>query len=418
MKQQKTVLLDKKHYDLFIALANIAPDAPGDLKALCTHKYMCDVDSLSSDHNTFKIMNFKGDKTALLQDLNFLHYHYSIDKKGDILINISGHGDQSYDWRSKWKAEHPGTAPVSFTPITAILDVDIFSKQRYYRFDGYGPQEDKTVFYSTKDSKGQSGVFLVDFLLEPININNNHVPCGLRFMRCRCNAEYLKELVEHNKECHPVQEIDVINFYKTKQKENMITGEVGINMNSIPQDALPYLSNYLKRTKAHIERVRLNCKRIADANLPEVKDDCDCGLCSFCNGLITTKDEIIKMGQDHDASKFQEPEFVPYIYMNEFYRCKQNGKDFTYPKGIKDRVDEAWLHHCKNNRHHVEFHDKLSDMTPLDLAEMVADWAAMSQELNNSLIKWKNNFIEKHAGFSEEQLSLIDKLVNLFTEVL
>jgi hypothetical protein len=211
MENIKKNLLDKGHKDLFIALASIAPNAPGDIIALCEHKYSCNVKSVGNRNTTFLISGVK-DKAGIIRDLKFLHYHVKEDGP-NIKVEISGHGDQGYDWRSKWNAEHPINSPKNFEPINATLDMDIFKNQIYYRFDEYGPNSDKTVFYSTQNEKGSTGVFLVDYIVNPVN------NAGLRFMRCRCSENYLKDLVEYNKNCYRVKEADVVNFYKHNRNE-------------------------------------------------------------------------------------------------------------------------------------------------------------------------------------------------------
>jgi hypothetical protein len=207
-------------------------------------------------------------------------------------------------------------------------------------------------------------------------------------MRCRCSLSNFILCVK-NKEYYPVEEKDIVDYYT--KKSNLVN-----NSTHIPEDALPYYNNFLKRTNEHIKRVENNSKMIAD-NFPELDTN-----------------EVIQRGKDHDASKFEDPEIIPYIYLTEYYRCKNSGKKFKYPEGMKELVDKACEHHIKNNRHHIDFHSKLSDMTSEDLAEMVADWTAMSQELDNSIEEWKEKFLKDHKGFTEKQIDLINKLVDLF----
>lgn len=280
----KSNLISKGHKDLFLVLASIAPNAPGDIRALCEHKYSCNVKSIGNSNTSFIISGIK-DRSGLIQDLKFLHYHVKEDGP-NIKVEISGHGDQSYDWRSKWNAEHLN-APKNYEPINA-------------------------------------------------------------------------------------------------------------STSTIPDNAKPNYENFVKRTTEHIQRVYDNCVKISE------------------NFKDLDTDEIIQRGIDHDASKFQSEELIPYIYLTEFYRAKNSGESFEYSDGMKKEVDKACEHHVMNNRHHIEFHELLCDMTDEDIAEMVADWAAISQELDNSLVEWKNRFVKDHVGFTEDQISLIDSLVALF----
>ena len=95
-------------------------------------------------------------------------------------------------------------------------------------------------------------------------------------------------------------------------------------------------------------------------------------------------------------------------------------------------MDEATIHHIKNNRHHPEFHtdqvegilntndrdkppEELVDgtkMPDLDIAEMCADWCAMAEELKNNPIKWADDNIGVRWRFDDEQTEWIYKILN------
>ena len=163
--------------------------------------------------------------------------------------------------------------------------------------------------------------------------------------------------------------------------------------NNIPSEDM--VKFYEKRTREHIERVSNNLLSILD--LPELHSE-----------------ELKRRAINHDLSKYGIEERIPYIWLTEFHRCKNENIPFQYPEGVEEKVDKASLHHIRNNQHHPEFHNSPFDMTNEDLAEMVCDHYAMSQELGNSLIKWENNVINKKWKFSDDQTKLIWKLVGLF----
>jgi hypothetical protein len=153
-------------------------------------------------------------------------------------------------------------------------------------------------------------------------------------------------------------------------------------------------SYYHKRTEEHIQRVRNNIKIIVDKHHPTVN-----------NGILLQRCET------HDLSKWQPPEHDPYIWMTWWYKEKDNG--FEYPCGVEAQTEMAWEHHYKNNRHHTRYHNSPKDMTNEDIAEMVCDHAAMSQELGSSLINWtKQNTVVK--DFDLSQINLIWELVYCF----
>ena len=169
---------------------------------------------------------------------------------------------------------------------------------------------------------------------------------------------------------------------------------------------------YEKRTKAHIERVVKYCNLIADY------DD------KFS--------ELRERAKIHDDSKFESPEKEPYIYITWRYKCKEEGMDFedcNPPEDIEDKMFEATLHHIKNNKHHPEYHtddvalnkndrdkppEKTIDATKMkdvDVAEMCADWFAMSEEKNSNPKGWADMNVDVRWKFTDEHKNLIYELI-------
>lgn len=120
------------------------------------------------------------------------------------------------------------------------------------------------------------------------------------------------------------------------------------------------------RTAEHIRLVVINAERISRSR-PELASD------------------LMIRANCHDASKFIEPEKTPYIWLTWWHRCRNLGLPFDYPPGVESEVKGAIAHHFSCNRHHWEFFSNPADeMTDLDICEMVADWAAITQELGKS----------------------------------
>jgi len=144
----------------------------------------------------------------------------------------------------------------------------------------------------------------------------------------------------------------------------------------------------------------------------------------------------------HDDSKFEEPERTPYISISWRHKLENeagefdpiNGKGYQTP-GLLDKEDEnkATLQHITSNSHHPEFHNKekanidpkdrdksvkvldASAMPNIDIAEMVADWQAMAEELKkNTAREWYNKQKNVRWHFSDHQVELIDKLLKVF----
>ena len=163
-----------------------------------------------------------------------------------------------------------------------------------------------------------------------------------------------------------------------------------------------------KRTNKHIERVQNAAKKIVDKH--------------------SEFEELSKQVKDHDASKFEEPEMTPYIELTWLKKIDQedDGED-------QDAIAKATLHHIKNNKHHPEYHNKgkanidttnrddsiecikADEMDDISIAEMVADWQSMSEELKtNTSREWYNDVKNVRWSWTEEQEDLIDKLLRVF----
>ena len=168
-----------------------------------------------------------------------------------------------------------------------------------------------------------------------------------------------------------------------------------------------------KRTANHIGLVQKYCQKIDALKMDGLED-------------------LIKKAEVHDASKLKEPEKTPYVYVTWDYKCKDDGTDFSPPSNIKDEMSKATKHHVKNNAHHPEFHspkevglinredrdkapDEMVDATKMDklsIAEMVADFCAMSKEKGNTPKEWVDKNVGVRWEFTDEQKKLIYELID------
>lgn len=178
--------------------------------------------------------------------------------------------------------------------------------------------------------------------------------------------------------------------------------------NEITDDMVKF---FYKRTNNHINAVSVFAKRIyRDEELRKFID----------------AEKFFHDIANHDQSKFEEPELTPYIKLT--WRKNYNKKDYQQP-GTIDHADEnmATLAHITSNQHHPEYwsdqkenllnikdRDKPSgtiiDATKMPLtyiASMVADWMAMSKELENSPYIWAKNNINIRWKFNKEQIEFI-----------
>jgi hypothetical protein len=163
-----------------------------------------------------------------------------------------------------------------------------------------------------------------------------------------------------------------------------------------------------ERTAHHIDLVKKAAAKIAEAN-PEFKE---------FDGT-----ELVMQADEHDASKLIAPEREPYIDLTWQHK-QDNFKGYKTPGEIpNDAINKATLHHIRTNRHHPEYgleNEKgevadASGMSNLDIAEMVADWQAMSEELKtNTARQWYDKQRNVRWKFTAEQEALIDKLLKVF----
>lgn len=162
---------------------------------------------------------------------------------------------------------------------------------------------------------------------------------------------------------------------------------------------------YNKRTERHINLVGKYCKKIAKFDPNRFG-------------------ELIERAKVHDDSKYGDKEKVPYIFITWKYKCKDEGVPFSPSEEMEERINGATEHHVRSNSHHPEYWDKsksssskvvdATDMPDIDLAEMVADWLAMSDEKKTNAIDWADNNVNIRWKFSDHQVNLIYELLNEF----
>jgi len=138
--------------------------------------------------------------------------------------------------------------------------------------------------------------------------------------------------------------------------------------------------------------------------------------------------------EDHDKSKFEDPEYEPYLYITWKHKSDNENEDYEIPDEWKDRCHEATFHHVKTNKHHPEYwdstltenpinkedrdkpSDKVVDATKMPkkyILEMVADWCAMSEEKGNTPKEWADKNMGVRWEFSPEQKDLIYEAIDL-----
>jgi len=127
----------------------------------------------------------------------------------------------------------------------------------------------------------------------------------------------------------------------------------------------------------------------------------------------------------HDASKFESPEMIPYIYIAWEYLCKREGKPFSVDEDTRKQMNKATEHHVRNSKHHPEYwSDRKDDLIPKEdrdkfdptkiaiidvsttmpktaIVEMCADWCGMSEEKGNTPFEWADTVVDKRWKFGD-----------------
>lgn len=173
---------------------------------------------------------------------------------------------------------------------------------------------------------------------------------------------------------------------------------------------------FKKRTNAHIRRVRKFAKIIEDSDPEKYRG-------------------LVEKAKDHDQSKFKEPQRTPYIALTWQHKW-DDYKSYKAPGIIPDKaINDATLLHITTEEHHPEYWTNQKDgdllnsedrdaapkemidatkMSPLAIAEMVADWAAMSEELGQgSPRRWADKKVNIRWKFTPEQKKQIYDLISL-----
>jgi hypothetical protein len=205
------------------------------------------------------------------------------------------------------------------------------------------------------------------------------------------------------------QESGVASTAKFFMKENWITKLIKTSENYGEKEEY-----FEKRTKEHIERVQNAAKRIVES--------------------LNQFEGVLEQVKHHDESKLKEPERTPYIaitWKHKTDRCNGYKKPVTLPD---PKETAATVHHIVNNEHHPEYwapradvdldpkdrskNRKLVDATKMNdvsIVEMVADWVAISEELqNNTPREWFNSQKDVRWHFSPYQEKLIDRCLRVF----
>lgn len=158
-------------------------------------------------------------------------------------------------------------------------------------------------------------------------------------------------------------------------------------------------NNYLTRTNTHINNVQKVWNYLNKNNSFEL--------------FNVKKIDIDFIISCHDQTKLEKEEMIGYILMTEKYGRKCG---YKFTDEDQKTMDEAWIHHYKNNPHHPEYWENIEEMHIRHLFEMCCDWGAMSYEFGDSVVKFKDEKAYTKHNFTYDQKVVIDYICDKIEE--
>lgn len=116
--------------------------------------------------------------------------------------------------------------------------------------------------------------------------------------------------------------------------------------------------------------------------------------------------DLIRRGENHDNSKFEEPELSVFAENTDRLSKCQYGSD-EYKKSL-ETIKPALDNHYSKNRHHPEhWPDGIEGMTLIDLMEMLVDWKASTERV-------KDGNIRRSIAINSERYKMSPQLRTIF----
>lgn len=128
---------------------------------------------------------------------------------------------------------------------------------------------------------------------------------------------------------------------------------------------------------------------------------------SYLNTFIQ---DLIYRGENHDNSKFEEPELTVFAENTEkLAKIPYGGEEY---KACLESVKPAIQHHYSKNRHHPEhWPDGIESMTLIDLIEMLADWKAATARNKDGNIRKSILINAEKYNFSPQLRTIFENTV-------
>lgn len=125
--------------------------------------------------------------------------------------------------------------------------------------------------------------------------------------------------------------------------------------------------------------------------------------------------ELIKRGEDHDATKLQDPEMEGFCEFLPQLKTLTYGSD-EYNETLK-KLQKTLEHHYARNKHHPEHYENgVEDMTLIDLIEMFCDWKAATQKHHDGNIRKSIGLNAKRFGIDAQLTKILHNTVAMMEE--
>jgi hypothetical protein len=129
--------------------------------------------------------------------------------------------------------------------------------------------------------------------------------------------------------------------------------------------------------------------------------------------LLKTCWALFKRGIVHDASKFSKGEAPIFAEVNAKLKSTEYGSPEYYAQ--LDKLQSALDHHYAHNSHHPEHYEEgLSEMSLLDVIEMLCDWKAAGMRHEDASTE---KSIQHNQGRFDYDEAMADKYRQFYTEI-
>ena len=122
--------------------------------------------------------------------------------------------------------------------------------------------------------------------------------------------------------------------------------------------------------------------------------------------MVQLAKEVLDRSTCHDRSKTEPPEVEVF---NEFTpKLKHSTYGSDEYKGFLVAMGDGLTHHYASNRHHPEhFANGVNDMTLADLVEMLADWKAATERMQDGDLRRSLEIQQERFGLSDQLVAIL-----------